>query len=348
LWAAGLVVAAAACLVLTVGPEVVQRRSVVSVAVPFWDSTTALAMVRRHASDLDEVTLWSYEVAAQGQVVRQPFAADGTTVIPALRAQGLRVLGVIADTVKGRWDPAVVRRLLADPKLRRSHREAVVSFVLDQGLDGVQLDYENLTESDRTGFSALVTDLAQDLHRHGRLLSVAVHPKIEDRGYDARNLAQDYAEVGRWADEVVVMAYDWHWPGGDSGPIAPRLWVDQVLSYSMQHVPASKILLGVAQFGYDWSGVGTDILQWRDVDDRRRRFEARVERDPVSGCPHFTYLSQGNLHEVWFEDSRSLQQKLDLASRHRVAGVAVWRLGGVDPRIWQALGRTWVTSGRSS
>jgi hypothetical protein len=42
-------------------------------------------------------------------------------------------------------------------------------------------------------------------------------------------------------------------------------------------------------------------------------------------------------HEVWVEDARSVAARLDLAQRYGAGGIATWRLGQEDPRVWEAI-----------
>jgi len=161
-----------------------------------------------------------------------------------------------------------------------------------------------------------------------------VHVKEDDAGYDARNKSQDYAAIGKAADLVCLMAYDWHWSTGPSGPIAPYDWVERVIKYSITQIPAHKLLLGVGLFGYDWVGTTATNLTWRQVITLAAQDQVDEAWDVGAQSPHFSYTVNGVQHDVWYENGRSAAAKFDLAKQYGLGGVELWRLGGEDPAIW--------------
>lgn len=308
-------------------------------AVPYWDEAAARTSIDAHAAALTVASPWTYTLTADGSVIHQTgIEASGEAVQATfLRERGLSVIPTIANTTQGAWDPATVSSVINDPQLRAAHIGSIVDLVTTTGFDGIQIDYEDLTATDRSAFTAFVTDLAGSLHAVGKLLYVTVHPKADDDGYDGRNQAQDYRAIGAAADKVFVMTYDWHWETSNSGPIAPYAWMEQVVKYAVTQVPADKVILGVGLYGYDWpaNAQGTPVT-WQQVQDLGTRYGATEQWDDVSGSPHLTYTADdGQPHDVWFENQRSVQLKYDLAGAYRLGGIGLWRLGGEDPGIWE-------------
>ena len=168
-----------------------------------------------------------------------------------------------------------------------------------------------------------------------KLLYVTVHVKEDDAGYDERNKAQDYAAIGKAADMVCLMAYDWHWSTGPAGPIAPYDWVDRVLRYSVTQIPADKIMLGVGLFGYDWVGTTATNLTWRQVVALAGEHQADESWDVGGQSPHFSYTSTGSSMRSGTRTDAAPYAKFDLARRYRLGGVELWRLGGEDPAVWE-------------
>jgi len=85
-------------------------------------------------------------------------------------------------------------------------------------------------------------------------LSVAVFARTET---DKWATPYQYAEIGKIADKVVVMSYDYHYKTSSAGAVAPLWWVENVCDYMTARIPKEKILLGMATYGYDWSSNGT-------------------------------------------------------------------------------------------
>ena len=128
-----------------------------------------------------------------------------------------------------------------------------------------------------------------------------VEPGLLSLRHDQRNQAQDYAAIGRVADQVRVMAYDYHWSTSAPGPIAPVDWVRDVLDYSLTRIPADKIVLGVPLYGYDWVGDTGTPVSWEQVYELAQEHQAAVQWDGASQSPWLTYTdAQGRQHEVWF------------------------------------------------
>ena len=118
--------------------------------------------------------------------------------------------------------------------------------------------------------------------------------------------------------------------GSPPGPISPLSWVDQVLTLAAAHVPLDRIALGVATYGYDWSGAApAAAMQWADVDALAAARGGTPQWDDGTASPWLRYIDDSGVeHTVWYEDARSLAPKLDLARRHGVSRIVLWRLGG--------------------
>jgi spore germination protein YaaH len=170
-------------------------------------------------------------------------------------------------------------------------------------------------------------------------LSVTLHAKVSEPGDWSGARAEDWRALGESADELRIMAYDQANDETPPGPIAPIAWVERALQLAITEIPRDKIVLGVGAYGYDWSGDGKGkTLQWADVESIARDHAAVIQWDAESQAPWFTYSNgQGQRHTVWYENARSTKAKLDLARRYSIAGVFIWRLGGEDPAIWEAI-----------
>ncbi|AKT51493.1 glycosyl hydrolase family 18 protein [Arsenicicoccus sp. oral taxon 190] len=315
-------------------------------AIPHWDQEDAVASLRAHPGTVTVASPWSYGVAEDGRPTLQPGLTTESErrLVTQLRELGLRVIPTVASTTDGLWDKTTVPAIMADPTRRRAHVEALARLVQDEGYDGLQLDYEDVPPHRRDDYLTTVRELADQLHDHRHELWVTVHAKETDAGYDQRNVAQDYRAIGESADQVVLMAYDWHWETGPAGPIGPADWVERVIRYAVTQVPRDKLVLGVGLFGYDWGGPRTQVLTWRQISEQAQVRHSDELWDLASQSPHLTYEEGGARHEVWYENARSVREKLRLAATHRLGGVALWRLGREDPAIWDLPEEVWRTT----
>jgi spore germination protein YaaH len=312
-------------------------RTIAGYVVP-WDARSGAAMA---GAPLTEVSPVWYQPTPDGSLVfaLPETAQSAPNLTDAAARQRLAMVPSISNYRDGQWDGQLVHNLITSPRLRGAHIAAIVQAVTRAKWAGIDLDYESLAASDRTAYSAFVTDLARALHDAGKKLTLTVHAKTAEPGDWSGARAQDWQALGRAADEVRVMAYDYSTDSTAPGPIAPIAWVEDVLRLAVTEIPPEKIVLGVAAYGYDWTGAGhAQDLQWADAEAIAHAHAIAPAWDTTSQSPYFTYQDdQGRRHTVWYEDARSLKAKLDLAAKYRVGGIVLWRLGGEDPAIWGLL-----------
>jgi spore germination protein YaaH len=314
-------------------------RAVVA-SLPYWDISHGTATVLAHRGDFTEVSPWMYGLAANGRIEAQyPAAAAGavSAAITALRRAHLPVVPTLANITAGRWSYQQVATMLHHRALMRQQVAAIVALVLRHGYAGIDIDYENLRAGDRGAFTGFIAALAAALHAHGKTVSVAVFPKTSDAGYGPANLAQNYAALGRAADQVRVMAYNYHWATSAPGPVAPLGWVRAVLRYARSQIPAGKIILGVPLYGYDWSGGRGVPVTWLRAFQLATRYRVTPHYDTTSQEPWFGYTAAGARHVVWFENQESSRAKFDAATGAGAGGVFLWMFGYEDGRTWGAL-----------
>lgn len=307
--------------------------------VPYWDQRRAFDVIREHPDMFDEVSPVWYSLEPSGEVVLtdpRHTTIDRATV-NVLQDNGIKVIPTVTSLRDGQWQPELVRDMLHDTDAVRHHVRQLVALAITEGYDGIDVDYEDLRADDRDAFSAFLTKLAQALHEQDLLLTVAVHAKASDGGYDERNRAQDYHTIGEVADQVRLMTYDYSWGTSPPGPVAPAYWVEEVVAWTVTQVPPEKVVLGIALVGYDWSGQRGESIVYDQALETKRAQDATLQRaDDYS--PWFRYEDGGGaIREVWFEDAASVAVKLDLVHRYELGGTFFWRLGGEDPRVWQTV-----------
>jgi spore germination protein len=113
--------------------------------------------------------------------------------------------------------------------------------------------------------------------------------------------------------------------------------VRATLDYAVSVVDKSKLMLGIPQYAYDWV-IGTSkrsgsAYSTQHAIDLYTGYQSQVHYDENAAAPWFRYVDKkGNLHEVWFEDPRSLLVKLRLIRKYGLAGMGCWHLGLTMPQ----------------
>jgi peptidoglycan/xylan/chitin deacetylase (PgdA/CDA1 family) len=157
----------------------------------------------------------------------------------------------------------------------------------------------------------------------------------------ARDDAYDYEYFGKQCDAIVVMNYDQHWLTSPPGPIAAQDWFVENLSQVLEVVPAQKIVVGIANYAYDWSTAPKkENEQAAEFSIQEallhvKESETDVEFDSDSLNPHYSYYDEHNhAHQVWMLDAVTAYNQLRASERLGVQGTALWRLGSADTSLW--------------
>ena len=311
-------------------------------SVPYWNIDYGTTSVLSNRHTFSEMSPWMYGLNRSGQIVPQYGPAQAATVdaqLARLRAARIPLVPTLANVVQGKWVyRPVLTSLLHNARLRARHVAAIVTLVQRQHYAGIDIDYEDLRAGDRSAFTAFITQLADALHANGKILSVDLFAKPTNRGYDQRNIAQDYQAIGQVADQVRLMGYDYHWASSKPGPVAPIGWIRAVLRYAKTQIPAGKIILGVPLYGYDWVGRQGTPVSWLQVFRLSNQYGVRPRFNDASQSPWFDYTdASGRRHVVWFENGPSTKAKFEAAENAGIGGVYVWMYGFEDTSIWTAL-----------
>jgi spore germination protein YaaH len=312
-----------------------------------------VVIVATHLKSYNEISAFSYTVERDGSLTANDPVSDGVLVDFA-RANNIRVVPTVAST----WDSRNIVGVLSDPKLRANHVNAILQVARSPLIDGIDIDYENLPPESRQAFADFITQLAFYLHSEGKTLSVTLPAKVRTDDGGTLTRYADFAALGQVADQIRVMAYEYHGKAGGPGPNAPIWWIRQVMSYTVSQVPHEKVILGIHLYGYDWGGKETTALWWSDIQALKQRYDGQeryVESDARGSvgetvltyeaprnpyCPLDFFDCAPNFlekHTVWFVGSRYVAEAWKSVKEMQLGGMVMWRPGGEDPAIWDVI-----------
>lgn len=230
-------------------------------------------------------------------------------------------------------------KLLADEALRTTLALEIERVA--RGFDGVAVDFEGLGSSpekaaeDANNLTEFLKCL-RNLLPHERNLIVAVPPlNGHYQGYD-------HKAIGEIASKVVLMAYGYEEPG-KMGPTSPRKRVEEAVSLETAQVPPEKILLGVPLYGtvycQDESGAVTlkarpALKDWSSLEQRAGN---SPQWNPDLGVWVLSWNEDSLKLFAFGERPSTLDSKLSLARKYRLAGIALWRLGLMGQDGWAEL-----------
>ncbi len=307
--------------------------------VVYWDSNNSLEAARSHVSQLKEISVFAASFDESSRLVSPPWADHALRELRGATTSGhgprlliTAVNDVISQKGNRLKDPDIIHEILSSPEKRGIHVQQLLK--LSEGADGIEIDYEALKLKDRDAFTKFIAELADRLHQSSKTLTVVVEPKTKDVLKDKEG-AIDWKAVAEHADGVKVMAYLYHYPSGEPGPVAPADWVVEVAQFALTQVPAEKLWIALTMNGCDWpsNGRGKTIV-YKNALFAEQSSRARRRYDSSSDSPYLRYKDKGIAREAWFEDKRSLREKTARLASIGILNIALWHIGSGDPDYW--------------
>jgi len=234
---------------------------------------------------------------------------------------------LLIPSITNNLDPDRVIKLLTSEERKTNFIQSIGDIVALDMYAGVDLDFEMIEEKQKINFSLLIADVSQAVHKKGKLLAVTVHAKTGENDWQG-SLGQDWDQIALYADEIRIMAYDYHNSQTPPGSISPITYIAKVVDFALNNIPKEKITIGLPLYGYDWTE--GSVVPIRHID-----ISAAGILDKETYSKHYSDTASGNSHEVWFEDRETLEQKIKLVRSRGLTKFYFWRLGGEDSKIWE-------------
>ena len=222
--------------------------------------------------------------------------------------------------------------VLPDRALREKLIDNTLSVMLRKGYEGLDIDFEFLGEKNAENYVRFISEAREKLSGYGYEVFTALAPKTSDDQKGVLYEGHLYREIGEASDAVLLMTYEWGYTAGPPLPVSPIQSVRRVLDYAVTRIPREKIFVGMSNYGYDWAlpyvkgetrarSLSTDEALILASENR-----AEIKYDAYSASPYFNYTKDNTIHEVWFEDARSIGSRLSLIPEYGFRGCLYWNL----------------------
>jgi len=307
----------------------------------------AIEDFRTHAEKTSIIAPQTFSMDAQGFIM-------GEVPAEVMRIAAEKNVAVMPLVVNRGFQQPLMHTVLDTPASRARAIRYLLYYALRDGYIGFQFDYENIHYTYRDKFTVFFKEAARTFHRHKLQLSAAIVGRYNEArnsnspgGWDNWSGVYDYQELGKYADFLSVMAYAEHGATADPGPVAELPWVRTIAEYSAHTIPARKVSLGVPFYAMRWDAAdpadpAARGRKWRGRSARYRDAAAAMATTPSvwdekENSPHLTFDTNGRQTQVWYEDARSLETKMQLAHSMGFQGISAWTLGQEDPAFWSSL-----------
>jgi spore germination protein YaaH len=252
--------------------------------------------------------------------------------------EGYDVWGLFKNAFEPDWTKEVVR----DPVVRHQIQLEMIDLANHYGLDGINIDFENVYEEDRDYLSQFVREFYILTRQADLYLSMDV---TRPGGSSNWSLCYDRQELVKSLDYMILMAYDEYFAnGGVSGPVASMPWTEESIQMMLEEVPAEQLVLGIPLYVRRWkeplSGNGKATSKALTLNGMRSVIEER-ELTPVwdadAGQFKVSYETEDGYYQIWLEDEVSLFQRVSLIHKYELAGFGAWRKGFEEEMTWHTL-----------
>jgi len=240
-----------------------------------------------------------------------------------------------------RFNSELPGRIFANTETTNRLISEIVTLASNEGFRYIDIDFEFLPAVQAQNYARFIAQLREEANERGIQVIVALAPKTSRDQPGLLYEGHLYNELGRSADFVLLMTYEWGYTYGPPQAVAPINKVRQVVEYAITEIPSQKILLGMPNYGYDWTlpfeaGVSrANSIGNVDAVRLAEEFRREIQFDSIAMTPYFYYTDNDGLeHAVWFEDIRSVLAKLNLISEFDLAGFSVWNVMRWFPALW--------------
>lgn len=226
--------------------------------------------------------------------------------------------------------------ILSSTSTRAKLIEDLISTVQEYNIDGINVDFEQISMDCGEHYIEFIRELSIPCRKNGIVLSIDNYvPTGYTDHYNRR-------EQGVVADYVIIMGYDEHYAGSEeAGSVASINYVENGIEQTVNQVPAHKVINAVPFYTRIWETTGDSIssqaVGMEMAEEYVKTHGMDVEWDDTACQNYGEYKSGDTLYQVWLEDEKSIQVKLNIMEKYGIGGLAAWRLGFEKPSIWDEI-----------
>lgn len=293
------------------------------------EANTALGATIQNMTGVNVISPTWFSVTANEGTISSLASAD---YVNEAHNRGLEVWGLIDN-----FNPDVSTLEMLSI---RSSREHIIQKLLEEaqrvGLDGINVDFEALTEEEAPHFIQFVRELSVVCRANNLVLSVD-NPVPQFTGFYNRK------EQGIVADYVIIMGYDEHTTGSEeAGSVASLPFVKEGIEKTLQEVPKEKVINGIPFYTRLWteSNNGTLSSEVMTMDAASQYIQENgieVYWEKETAQNYGELLTDNGTQKIWLEDEQSIEEKMKLISQYELAGVASWKLGFERADVWNVI-----------
>ena len=273
-----------------------------------------------------------YEITSSGDIDAN-IGRNGQNYVEWAHSNGYKVWPMVSNSELGDLD--AISELLSTFENRSYLIDNILDELIDAGVDGVNIDFENMYQADKDNYSRFIIELAPRLREAGLTLSVDV---TAPDGSETWSLCFDRNIIGKVADYIIFMGYDQNGVSAlEAGTVAGADWVELNIKkfLGQEGVSANKLILAMPFYTRLWQE-SNGTLTSSVVNMRSVTIPDGVEKtwDEKTKQYYIEYERNGTTYKMWIEDEESLKAKMDLINQYELAGGAFWSKDRESNTVW--------------
>lgn len=259
--------------------------------------------------------------------------------VDTLHGMGIEIWGLISNFEKN-VDTAEVL-------CYTSKRQYLIRNLVEQskalGLDGINLDFEQISVDSGEDYIQFVRELSVACRLNNLVLSI---DNYVPTGYTAH---YNRKEQGIFADYVIIMGYDEHYSGSETaGSVASIGFVKDGIEMTLQEVPAEKTINAIPFYTRIWKEVATgdgvaevssEAAGMQRIENLLNELNVQAGWNEECGQFYAEYELEGATYKIWLENEISIEEKMKLIQENNLAGVAEWKLGFQKNTVWDVINK---------
>lgn len=316
----------------------------IDIWLPYWDIKNCIQIINTNniAEKINRLNLFFYAFDKELNIInaaKDPL--DYQKIIEVISKKNIKIIPTITNDIfysktdVKLKDPEVIHQIFTNKELKEKHIKQILELINSLGAEGVDIDYENIDIKDKNSFTEFIKELSILLHQENKILLVTVQQKIEDHQRSGPG-AIDWKEISQYADKIIIMCYNYSSKNSKPGPLCPDFWLKDIIKFTLSQIPQEKICIALTMHGYDWSEK-TNSLNLSTANNLIQTRNAKLLWDNKSQSPHFIYYKDGSKHQVWFENEKSILEKIKIIKKYNIQHLALWHLGAVEPSLSESI-----------
>jgi cellulose synthase/poly-beta-1,6-N-acetylglucosamine synthase-like glycosyltransferase/spore germination protein YaaH/peptidoglycan/xylan/chitin deacetylase (PgdA/CDA1 family) len=303
-----------------------------------WNAKTSLPDLKQHGNRLNTIFPEWFFIDTITHRLQTRIDTAGLSV---MKEKNLRILPMLTNfnSSTGKFDGKLLTKLLNDTLFRNRFISDLADTLSFYHFSGINIDFEELVETSNGPLTSFQKALYETLHAKNMLVTMDLEPKNND---------YDYSKLSVYNDYIILMAYDQFNNSTGPGPISAQKWIEDAVSWTSDRMDPSKIILGIAGYGYSWAdGKFESTITYNDAINKAKTLNAKIIYDNDSYNLHYDYITEDTAdstdkvqHQVWFTDAATTFNILRFSDEFPTAGTALWRLGSEDQRMWKYYNRS--------